>query len=268
MVARGAWPLIVLAVIGGFGNASVAHPTTDRFGAAIDLREPAVPEGSGYLSDVLRPVGLVRGDDGTARRFYVAPLIGASWGSLAVDDATIIDGYPLLTAGGAVGVAVTRHGGQLRIEGEVRYRDGVQRAGTAGPSFSLAIGAEDNWSSMVNLWRDVAITRSVGVYGGGGIGAGGYRFDLDQQLGLGRIVSNQQVTAFAWQVGGGAIYAVGDRITLDLGYRFFSTLDADATVIASGPGFPPIPLGNLPSRVCASELLFTLRIYEPFRGWR
>lgn len=268
MVTRGVGTWIVLAVIGGVGHAAAAHPaTTEPLGAALDLRDTAEP-GTDVLSDVLRPVGLVRGDDGANRRFYLAPIIGASWGSLIIEDTTIIDGYPLLTAGGAVGVAVTRPGGQLRIEGEGRYRDGVQRSDDSNPAFSLAIGAEDNWSSMVNLWRDIAVTRSVGVYGGGGIGAGGYRFDLDQQLGLGQIVSNQQVTAFAWQVGGGAIYDVSDRITLDLGYRFFSTVDADATLLASGPGVPPIPLGDLPSRMCASELLLTLRIYEPFRGWR
>ncbi len=57
--------------------------------------------------------------------------------------------------------------------------------------------------------------------------------------------------AFAWQAGGGVIWEVTERLTFDVGYRFFQT---DVIEQADTTQFQ------------ASELMFTLRLYEPFRG--
>jgi opacity protein-like surface antigen len=203
------------------------------------------------VARLIEPVGLLQGDDGATRRFYLAPIVGASWGQLLVQD-SLFSNQGLFTAGGAAGVAITRPMGQVRIEGEGRYRDGL--GGTLGV---INAQATDNWSSLVNVWRDFGITRNLGVYGGGGIGAGGYRFSYAAE---GEEFANSQLTGFAWQVGTGVIYAVSDRVTLDLGYRYYQV----GPIAACDCGGP----GDVLSQFVANDLLLAVRIYEPFRGWR
>lgn len=218
---------------------------------------------------LLQPVGLVRGDDGTLNRLYIAPIVGASWGQMVplCDCVPAMNGN-LFTAGGAVGMAFARPFGQWRTEVEGRYRDGFQRSVPLFPDLRTPIGVTDNWSAMFNVWRDIPVTGSFGAYGGGGIGAGGSRFLFSETDGSETLSANQQNTAFAWQVGGGFIYAVSDRITLDLGYRYYSTAGAASTIYATASGFPPTPFDTLSTQFLASEVLFSLRIYEPFRGRR
>ena len=84
---------------------------------------------------------------------------------------------------------------------------------------------------------------------------------------LGTTVSGTTgITSFAWQAGGGATYAFNDRVTLDLGYRFFSLGSGTADIYITNAS------GTLQDTVqtqfSASELLLSLRIYEPFRRWR
>ncbi|MGB8853688.1 MAG: outer membrane beta-barrel protein [Pirellulales bacterium] len=229
----------------------------------VDLAAPAA---TADFENLLQPVGLVRGDDGTANRFYIAPIVGASWGEMVplCDCVPAMNGN-LLTAGGAVGMAFARPLGQWRTEVEGRYRDGFERNLPLFPDLQTPIGITDNWSAMFNVWRDIPVTGRFGAYGGGGIGAGGSRFLLSETDGIESLSSNQQTAAFAWQVGGGFIHAVSDRVTLDLGYRYYSTAAATSTIYATAPGFPPTPFDNLNTQFLASELLFSLRIYEPFR---
>ena len=52
-----------------------------------------------------------------------------------------------------------------------------------------------------------------------------------------------------------------------MGYRFFSIDQVDATYIVSFMGMDA-PGQALAQQFTASELLFGLRIYEPFRRWR
>lgn len=224
---------------------------TSSLGTLVDLTS-FQGEADIELDDMIEPVGLVRGDDGSTRRFYLAPIVGASWGQLLVQE-SLFASENLFTAGGAAGVAITRPMGQLRIEGEGRYRDGL--GGSLGV---VDILATDNWSSLANVWRDFGVTENLGVYGGGGIGAGGYRFTY---AAAGDEFANFQGTGFAWQIGTGVIYAVSDRVTLDLGYRYYSV----GPLVACDCGGLP---GELASQFVSNELLFTVRFYEPFRGWR
>jgi opacity protein-like surface antigen len=224
---------------------------TAPFGTPIDLTS-FQGEADVDLDDLIEPVGLMRGDDGSTRRFYLAPIVGASWGQLLVQE-SLFENENLFTAGGAAGVAITRPMGQVRIEAEGRYRDGL--AGSLGV---VDILATDNWSSLANVWRDFGVTESLGVYAGGGIGAGGYRFVYDA---AGDEFANFQGTGFAWQIGTGVIYAVSDRVTLDLGYRYYSV----GPLVACDCGGLP---GEISNQFVSNELLFTVRIYDPFRGAR
>jgi opacity protein-like surface antigen len=229
-------------------------------GEPIDLRGFDAP---GDLDGLLEPVGLVRGDDCETRRFYLAPIVGVSWGQLLLENTSVLRSG-LFSAGGAAGLAFTRPGGQLRTEFEGRYRDGMCLFDSFGP-VAIRIRATDNWSTLFNVWRDIAVTDRFGLYGGGGLGLGGYNFCVSGNDGVNFLSAGDQNTAFAWQAGVGAIYAVSDRITLDIGYRYYSVDASRATVWLDPAG---VPVGSLRNQFIANELMFAVRIYEPFRRWR
>ncbi len=183
-----------------------------------------------------------------ARTPYVAGVIGSSF---AGADAAGLGGT-LLTGEGALGVSVPQPLGAVRFEIEGRQRAALSgtrlaAAGAAATAPETAtVGGE--WTTMANVWRDVSVADHLSLYAGGGAGVGGYTHDADA---VGPAVASA-VTAFGWQVGGGAAYAVTDRLTLDVGCRFYG-LEAGGSQPAAGPP--------------AAEMLFAVRIADPFRGW-
>lgn len=220
--------------------------------------------------------------DPAAQRFYVTGMLGESFATLAEPPEPLflelggewINGS-ILTAGGAAGVAYARDDGQWRFEIEGRGRDDLTAAkGQAfSPVFAATFGwaAADGWSATANVWRDWWIGERWAVYAGGGLGGGGYRYSLagDTQFLDVRatFAGNDQVAELAWQAGGGLVYELSERIALDVGYRFFSIGEADVSYTVTGPLRPP-QIATVTQQFTASELLFGLRIYEPFRRWR
>ena len=104
---------------------------------------------------------------------------------------------------------------------------------------------------MTNFWRDFDLTDRFGIYGGGGFGDGGYRCETVGAPFPGLTINGQSaVTTFAWQVGTGLTYQFSEKITFDVGHRFF----------ALGPRYAPtsanVALGptSWPSRSAASRL--------------
>lgn len=222
----------------------------------------------------------VRGEDSllfaNENRFYLAPIVGASWGTLFYYEPAdpgdpsepgqpIMNGN-LFTAGGAAGVAFARDRGQLRLEFEGRYRDNFGTSREVLPGISASLQITDNWSTMANAWRDFSFTDRLGIYGGGGIGAGGYGVNPSISFGNDVIIGST-MTAFAWQAGGGVLYAFNERITLDLGYRFYSVGPGNSTLQLIGNG-TPVESTAVSTSFATSEMLLSLRVYEPFRRWR
>lgn len=242
------------------------------------LDEVATPPAASAWDDVaIQPVASRSAGE---PRFYVTGLLGESFVTLAdpVYGEIFTDrrlNRSVITAGGAAGLAFEREDGQLRVEVEGQGRDDVTAAfrdtlaPVLGADFRWA--ANDGWSALVNVWRDFSIDEQVDLYLGGGVGAGGYRYDLDGAVSLFAAeityVSSAQVAAFAWQVGCGIVWNVSDRVAFDVGYRFFSIDQADTTLNVAAVGVPLASVGLL-QQYTASELLFGLRIYEPFRNWR
>jgi opacity protein-like surface antigen len=203
------------------------------------------------------------------RQFYLAGIIGADFATLNKfegQEATVSN-QSIFTAGGVAGIRLLRENGGLRFEFEGRGRDQVSDTYVdPDPSLgSLTKQATDGWSAMVNVWRDYKLFDHFGLNVGGGIGSGGYR-SVISGTGLAGLAysGNERVTNFAWQAGGGIFYEISQRVTLDLGYRFFSINASTATYDSI---FEPAPV-EYPTNFAASELLLTLRVYEPFRGWR
>ena len=198
------------------------------------------------------------------RQFYLAGIVGADFATLdkVTGMETTVPNQSIFTAGGAAGIRFLRENGGLRLEFEGRGRDQVLSTVAEPGIGSFTTQATDGWSAMVNVWRDYKPFDSFGLYGGGGIGGGGYR-SVISGTGLGALISaNDRVSNFAWQAGGGIFYEISQRATLDLGYRFFAIDESTATA-----DFIGVPV-DYRTNFAASELLLTLRIYEPFRGWR
>lgn len=226
----------------------------DELGTEIDLtafgRDVADPAGvwdEMPLEDVARRFG------GASRRIYISGMIGPSFASVnSPADSALLSEDTLFAAGGALGVAFERQRGRLRLEVEGMGRDTYDAPFTASPDPEDVTLLTNNWSVMTNLWRDLMLTDRFGAYGGGGIGAGGYI--LGEQLEAEKAYADPAAN-FAWQVGGGLLWEVTDRLTFDVGYRYFHI----NTI--TQPGVEP-------NQFAASELMFTLRLYEPFRTWR
>lgn len=235
-----------------------------EFGSPIDLTAfdtPPAGQVSVWDDVAVEPVGLrAVAADGPARRFYLTGMLGPSFQSLAVGDGSesVTTHDAPLAAGVAVGVAFERANGRLRIETEGMGRGtSFGEVGTIGP-VTLGLQTASNWSVMENVWRDVMLTERLGLYGGGGIGVGGYRFGLGLRTPTGSITFyDPAAAAFAWQAGGGVIYEITERLTFDISYRYFQI---DSIAYAD-------PSSGASSTFGASEVMFGLRLYEPLRRW-
>jgi len=204
---------------------------------------------------------------GNCRQFYLGGIVGADFGTLnKVAGSSAVPNDSLFTAGGTAGVRSLRDNGAWRFEFEGRGREQIQeRLIDSGSGSDITTAARDGWSTMVNIWRDYNVVGDVDLYAGGGIGAGGYRSVFNAtQAGTSQVASNENVSNFAWQAGGGLIYNASNHIAVDLGYRFFSINE----MTANGFSFIDGSSFSYATNYAASELLLTVRIYEPFRRWR
>jgi opacity protein-like surface antigen len=264
--------LVAAGWCGTFSRAGEIIPPIDLANFA-PLESPTTDSGS-------LPVENVAFESAAAsRRFYLTGIIGASFATLTTGGAVDLDGdvYPttgsinrtLFTAGGAAGMAFDRENGMVRAEFEGRSRDLMQgQTNLYNPDGSFfdnpGVRASNGWSTMANVWRDFDVTDRTGLYAGGGIGAGGYQLTAVYPP---PPTAASGITQFAWQAGGGVTYAFTEKLTLDLGYRFFAIGTGSSPVTA-----PPNDLGQfggaMTSSFAASELLLSVRLYEPFRNWR
>lgn len=223
-------------------------------------------------------------DDGGASwiRPYVTGIAGASFGTLNTGGVGSFGGTPLgfagsvneamFTGGGAIGVAFDQPSGLLRMEVEGRARGPMQGKTqfsvidetTVVPIDTVASGG---WSAMTNFWRDWFFSDRFGVYGGGGFGVGGYQYSTSLNQAGQSLSGSSAVNTFAWQVGTGFTYQLSDRVTFDTGYRFFAMSPASNPVSLNVGSFSQ-SIGSSTSAFSASELLLSIRIYEPFRNWR
>ena len=110
------------------------------------------------------------------------------------------------------------------------------------------------WSAMANLWHDLQLTEQLDAYGGGGIGAAGFNTSFQQidTVGPARLRMNIARS----MLGNSALVESGnvnDRVAVDLSYRVF------------GLGWT-ITANDLAYGFLRTEVLLSLRIYEPFRG--
>jgi opacity protein-like surface antigen len=219
-------------------------------------------------SSSVLPVALF--DEAAPRQFYVSGILAASFDTLFYGEPPSIQ-QTAFSAGGALGVALNRPNGLLRFEFEGRGRDNIGETFALDAANYTTLSVSDGWSAMANMWRDLFFTKKFGAYAGGGIGGGGYRSTYSGALpiaGYPAINGSSHTSSFAWQAGCGVVYAVNSRLTLDLGYRFYALEPTRTDIYSTGSAAsPPVLIGFGENTFSASELLLSIRIYEPFRGW-
>ncbi len=246
-------------------------------GAPASDADRVVPE---VIPEVIPDV-ITGADVISPRRFYVTGIVGSSFATLTDELAGRYTGGSangtLFTAGGALGMAFDRPFGAIRAEVEGRGRNSLEDS-LAVTTIPLATGsgtwvAADSWSTMANVWRDLSVTDDVDLYLGGGIGAGGSTYGTTGHYQLTGIAPDfffggpATAQSFAWQAGCGAKWALSERVELDLGYRFFA-LGATTTPVTRMEGHFFRGTEDIRHAFSASEMLFSVRIYEPFRTWR
>ena len=119
----------------------------------------------------------------------------------------------------------------------------------------------------MNLWRDYDVTERLTAYVGGGIGGGGYQFSVNQEYPVQGVTVTgvSTVGGFAWQAGGGLAFAVTDRITLDLGYRFFELASGSVTAQVSQSGRHLLLSGIEAVHIAVSDRDFAASLRGPQR---
>jgi opacity protein-like surface antigen len=249
----------ILGLAAAFGVAMAGMSAiADDLGTPIDLSsfDEVTSEASSSPAWDDVPLEEVARRFGTApRRFYLSGMIGPSFATVtSPGDPTLDTSDAIFAAGGALGIAFERAHGRLRLEVEGMGRNTYDSQFKNPPRPNSGTVLTNNWSVMQNVWRDLMLTDSFGVYGGGGIGAGGYI--LGESLTDNPTAYVPPAAGFAWQAGGGVLWQITDRLTFDVGYRYFQ-ID---TIQQTDSVFP--------NQFAASELMFTLRLYEPFRNWR
>lgn len=226
----------IAALFGGLLSAGLAAATEPRaFTAgptALGSRELAAETAADASGD--------RDDRDTApaepRRMYITGMVGSTLGT-AAPGALAPPAQPVgtgVSGQAAVGVEIPRRVGTWRVEFEGRRFSATGHAG--GPAGETGAGesaADANWATTANGWRELPIVGDLAGYAGGGAGFG---------TAGGRVGP-------AWQAGGGLAWAVTERVTFDVGYR----------VHGAAPRPAASPEG---------EVLFAVRVFEPFRGWR
>lgn len=272
-------------------TAAFADAVPDRLGEPIDLSSftdlAPVPDESGPALDAdAMPIVPINYDgDVPGIRGYVTGIVGGSLATINAGGSAVFGGTTQLqtvgsvndtmfNGGGAIGMALSRPSGLLRMEIEGRARGPmhgqtafeIASGTTSGAVIPLDVTVTNGWSAMTNFWRDYFFTDRFGVYGGGGFGIGGYQYSMQSKEAL--LSGSSVVNTFAWQIGTGVTYQLSDRITFDTGYRFFAMTPGATPLAATDGGSIAQQIGSYTSAFSASELLVSIRIYEPFRNWR
>lgn len=205
-----------------------------------------------------------------APQWYAAGIVGGSFMTATSGGTNTAGGFEnsgsiadgAFTGGGALGRSLPVDRGRWRFEVEGRERAALAgMTPSVGDPFFYDVDVTDGWSVTANAWRDIRLGDRWAVYLGGGLGGGGYRLTADDLITAG----DSRVAEFAWQAGGGAIWRVAPRLELDLGYRFFG-LGTGSTPLADT--FAGEPAGAYTSSLSASELLLTVRLFEPLAFFR
>lgn len=131
-------------------------------------------------------------------------------------------------SGLAFGVAAGyAFGNNTRIEGEIAYqKNDLDKASLLGVDVDLT-GDTSSLALLLNGYYDFANESRFTPFIGAGIGFAKVEFNDFNVPGSGVPSSSDDDTVFSYQLGAGVGYAVNDKITLDVKYRYMGTSDPE-----------------------------------------
>lgn len=177
---------------------------------------------------------------GASAQNYFQANVGGTLNASTDVSGSLTDGGDTLTAdeefdidrGLFLSGAFGRDNGMMRIEGEVLYTKGdlEDTVVTDGAdTYDLGEVSVSQAALMVNVLFDLGTSERFQPYLGAGIGYGATRFeapDLDE---------DEVGTGLAWQVKAGVTIVASERLSWDIGYRYFRGADFEAGY--TEPGF-------------------------------
>jgi len=167
--------------------------------------------------------------------YSAGPYISGNLGLAIASDSDVTDStVPGITldiesdSGLALGVAVGYGlGNNTRIEGEIAYqKNDLDKASLLGVDVDLT-GDTSSLALLLNGYYDFATESAFTPFISAGLGFAKVEINDFNVPGSGLPSSNDDDTVFAYQVGAGVGYAVNEKTTLDVKYRYTGTSDPD-----------------------------------------
>lgn len=171
--------------------------------------------------------------------------VGGNLGMAIPSDADVTESEPGTSAetynlesdlGLALGAAVGYAFENIRVEGELAWqKNDFDKINMWGRDLELE-GDISSLAFLLNGYYDFKNSSAFTPFVTAGIGMA--RIDIDDMAlsGWGGPAQSTHDTVFAFQLGFGVSYAVSDRISLDVKYRYFRTQDPEFEGDASDPG--------------------------------
>jgi opacity protein-like surface antigen len=166
----------------------------------------------------------------SAEGLYVSGNIGFAMASDSDITDSTVPGVTVNTefdTGLAFGAALGYDFNRFRAEGEISYqKNDIDKIGSPGVILD-ATGDAKALSFLINGYYNFVNSSAFTPYISAGIGFAQVEFnDLDISS-LGFSGSNDEDTVFAYQIGIGVGYAVTEKVTIDVKYRYFGTEDSE-----------------------------------------
>jgi len=169
-----------------------------------------------------------------AEGFYASGNIGV----VKVDDSDITDStVPGITVdtefdnGLAFGAALGYDFNRFRVEGEISYQQNdIDKIGSQGVIYD-ATGDTTVLSFLINGYYDFINSSAFTPFVSAGLGVAQVEFNNFNISRFGFSGSNDEDTVFAYQIGMGVGYAVTEKVTIDIWYRYFGTEDSEYDTI-------------------------------------
>lgn len=162
------------------------------------------------------------------------PYVSGNIGFAMLSDSDVTDStIPGITidmeydTGLALGAALGYNFGNTRLEGEISYqKNDFEKASLFGVDVDLT-GDVTSLSLLMNGYYDFVNNSAVTPYLSAGLGFAEVEVNDLNVPGSGLPNSNDDDTVFAYQVGVGVGYAVNEKVTIDVKYRYFATSDPE-----------------------------------------
>ena len=162
------------------------------------------------------------------------PYVSGNIGFAMLSDSDVTDStIPGITidmeydTGLALGAALGYDFGNTRLEGEISYqKNDFEKASLLGVDVDLT-GDVTSLSLLMNGYYDFVNNSAFTPYLSAGLGFAKVEVNDLNIPGSGLPNSNDDDTVFAYQVGVGVGYAVNEKVTIDVKYRYFATSDPE-----------------------------------------